>query len=76
MSRVLSEMLTYLADHTHAYPGCGEFDTPEKWDAHLRDLAVRFAALNDDGKWGEDEAHTRVQSAWKDFAENFGYYWD
>lgn len=32
-------MLRYLADHSSAYPGNEEFDTPEKWEQWLHHVA-------------------------------------
>ena len=32
-------MLRYLADHSSAYPGNEEFDTPEKWEKWLHHVA-------------------------------------
>jgi hypothetical protein len=75
MSKVMSEMLEYLADRTHAYPGTPPFETPEKWDAHLRDLSRRFKTWNDD-TWCETKSFETTKGAWADFAEHFGYYWD
>ena len=40
--RVVPQMLHYLAEHTHGYPGYDEFDTPEKWKAYLHDMAYLF----------------------------------
>jgi hypothetical protein len=54
----------------------GEFDTPEKWDAHLRDLSRRFAAVLDDEHGDSQEAYAETQSAWEDFGKRFGLYSD
>lgn len=37
-----ANMMLHLAQHGSAYPGGGEFDTPEKWKAHLEDMAQRL----------------------------------
>lgn len=77
LSGVMSKMLAHLADNTHAYPGQPPFDTPEKWDAHLRDLAKRMGAWTDNpDAWTDDKAFETTKAAMKEFADNFGYYWD
>lgn len=75
IARVVSQMLVHLADHTHSYPGQGEWDTPEKWDAHLRDLAVRIGTWNDDTFCDKDAFET-TRSAMEEFGRTFGHYWD
>src|ERR1700678_910209 len=76
IAKVISEMLVYLADHTHSYPGGGsEWPTPEDWDTHLRDLARRMTAWSGDD-WCDDDAYATTKAAMAEFAENFGHYWD
>lgn len=54
---VVPEMLRYLADYSHTYPGNNEFDTPEKWIDWLRSVAdVIEYAVSDDN----DENEYRV----------------
>ena len=42
-----ANMMLHLAEHSCAYPGVGEFDTPEKWKAHLKDMAQRLRQCAD-----------------------------
>ena len=42
-----ANMMLHLAEHSCAYPGVGEFDTPEKWKAHLEDMARRLRECAD-----------------------------
>lgn len=42
-----ANMLLHLAEHGCAYPGQGEFNTPEKWKAHLEDMARRLRKCAD-----------------------------
>lgn len=42
-----ANMLAHLAEYGCAYPGNGEFDTPEKWHAHLEDMARRLRKCAD-----------------------------
>lgn len=42
-----ANMLLHLAEHGCAYPGSGEFNTPEKWKAHLEDMARRLRKCAD-----------------------------
>lgn len=42
-----ANMLLHLAQHGCGYPGQGEFDTPEKWKAHLEDMAARLRKCAD-----------------------------
>ena len=42
-----ANMMLHLAEHSCAYPGVGEFDTPEKWKAHLEDMARRLRQCAD-----------------------------
>lgn len=79
IAKVISGMLSYMADHTHSYPGQVPWDTPEKWEAHLRDISERLQAWNND-TWTDNDAFETAKAAMKDamntFAENFGWYWD
>jgi hypothetical protein len=76
VTRMLSEMLAYLAEHNHAYPGQGQWDTPEKWEAHLRDLSTRMRAWGADESFSSNEAYETTKAALEEFARNLGYYWD
>jgi hypothetical protein len=73
---MLAGMLAYLAEHNQAYPGQGEFDTPEKWEAHLRDLSTRMRAWGEDESFGSNDAYETTKAALLEFAQNLGYYWD
>jgi len=75
ITRVLSGMLAHLAEHNHAYPAQPPFETPEKWDAHLRDLSARLRAGEDDDVLG-DEAQEIVRAAMGEFAGRLSWYWD
>lgn len=37
-----AEALRYMAEHGCGYPGCEPWETPEKWKAHLMDLADKL----------------------------------
>jgi hypothetical protein len=72
IARVLSGMLARLAEQNHSYPARPPFETPELWDAHLRDLSARLRRSEDDS----EEGFEVTREAMKEFAENFGEYWD
>lgn len=42
-----ANMMLHLAQHCWAYPGVGEFDTPEKWKAHLEEMARKLRQCAD-----------------------------
>lgn len=80
VARVLSEMLPVLAAREFAWPGDGvgsKWQTPEEWTDHLNDLADRigaWASTRDSGfAWDKFEVSLE---AMKEFADNFGRYWD
>lgn len=75
ITRVLSGMLAYLAEHNQAYPGQPPWDTPETWEAHLRDLSTRMRAWNDD-TFTSNDAYETTKTAMEEFARNLGHYWD
>lgn len=76
VTRVLSEALLYMADHTHGWPD-DLYPTYEDWTAHLRDLAARVAAWNKGAGVSESEAAYDVtRRALAEFAEQLGAYWD
>lgn len=75
IARVMSQMLAHLAENTHSYPGYGEFDTFEKWQAHLRDMSARLAAWNDD-TYAEPGQFETTRAAVEEFGKRFGSYWD
>lgn len=59
-----ANMLIHLANKGGAYPGNEEFDTPEKWKAHLQDMAMRLekcANIN----WDDENEY------WDEYAEDF-----
>lgn len=81
LARIAGEMCLYLADNNHAYPGHPPFETPEKWDAHLRDIGERLMTWDKKGvsaDTNEDEtsAHTITKTAMQEFARNYGLYGD
>lgn len=76
IAKVMSEGLIYLADHTHSYPGDGtQWDTPEKWDAYLRDLAARLGKWDVDS-WTDANAFNVTRDAIKEFGAHYGQFWD
>jgi hypothetical protein len=75
ISRVLSGMLAHLAEHNQAYPGQPPFETPEKWEAHLRDLSSRMRAWSDES-FADEDAFNTTKEAMKEFASRLGFYWD
>ena len=54
---IMPEMLEELRTTCHGYPGFEPFDTPEKWDEHLRDLVARFTALQEEN-WEKRNEYT------------------
>ncbi len=75
IAQLLSGAVLKLADG-HAYPGDGtEWDTPEKWDAHLKDLSARLAAWNDE-TFHDDVAYETTRAAVEEFGHSLGRYWD
>ena len=52
---ILPAMLRELADKHCAYPGVEPFETPEKWEAWLRDMADRIEYLQEDYEEKENE---------------------
>lgn len=47
---IIGKMLRDLADRGTAYPGEGEFDTPEKWHDWLYSIADLFEGVSEDEK--------------------------
>lgn len=45
--RVGAEALRYLAHHNSAYPGVSPWETPEKWQAHLEEMANKLQRCAD-----------------------------
>lgn len=41
----LAQTLNWLSEHSHGYPGYGEFDTYEKWQKYLQELALDFLKI-------------------------------
>jgi hypothetical protein len=75
ITRVLSQMLDYLSVHNQAYPGQPPWETPELWEAHLRDLSARMGAWSND-TFADDAAYQTTKAAMEEFARNLGHYWD
>lgn len=40
--RVAAGALRYLAEHASGYPGVEPWETPEKWERHLKELAIKL----------------------------------
>ena len=75
IARVLSGAVLQLAKG-HAYPGEGtEWDTPEKWEAHLKNLSARLGVWNDE-TFLDDDSYEITRAAVEEFGRNLGRYWD
>ena len=53
--KVIPEMLDYLAEHTHTYPGTDEFPTFESWQEWLRKTADNLRSCTEE----EQESYHR-----------------
>lgn len=51
-----ANMLLHLAQYGSTFPGNEEFDTPEKWHAHLEDMASRLRKCADID-WNEENEY-------------------
>ncbi len=71
---LLSGALLKLA-RGHGYPGREPWETPEKWEAYLKDLSARLAAWND-STWTDDGAYETTRAAAEEFGHNLGVFWD
>lgn len=80
VAKVLAEMLPVLAARDIAWPGDGtggKWKTPEEWTDHLNDLADRIGAWSmKRGTGFEWDKFEVSHEAMKEFADNFGFYWD
>ena len=45
--RVIAEALRAMSSNLHTYPGHSPWETPEKWEEHLRELANKFQRCAD-----------------------------
>ena len=68
---IAPQMLRYLAEHGCAYPGFGEFDTPEKWHDWLHSMADIIDTFYDEDFWFEtkNEYYQEWTTLW-DFHNN------
>lgn len=73
--KIGANMMLHLAQHGNAYPGYGKFDTPEKWKAHLEDMARRLRMCADEA-WDEENEYYRgyIDSGLKDKELGAKYY--
>ena len=46
---LIPDMLRYLAEHSHGYPGVEPFETPEKYERFLINLAEKFESCQNNG---------------------------
>lgn len=76
IAKVMSEGVAWLAEHDHGYPGHGEWDTPEKWQAYLRDLSARLGAWTREDAFLDDRAYEITSQAVQEFGRNLGHFWD
>lgn len=74
---VTAGMLERLAGG-HAYPGEGTpYDTPEKWETHLHELATRLRTWNkDNDSFLDMEAYETSRAALREVADELGMFWD
>lgn len=63
--QIIPDMLDYIANHSHSYPGRDEFDTPEKWKSYLHNLANDFRMCTED-------ASDELNEYYDDFLESVG----
>lgn len=49
--RIFVEGLDLLRKNTHGYPGDAEFDTPEKWDAYLKEMQDCFYRADESNEY-------------------------
>ena len=64
---IFPQILIYLADNGVGYPGCGEFDTPEKWSDYLRKLGQDLKSLEADPYFEENNQYSKD---WERIFEN------
>lgn len=69
-SRVGAEALRYLAEHHHGYPGYEPWDTPEKWDEYLVELADKLDWCADSC---EMDCHEKTNEYWNAFLETSSF---
>jgi hypothetical protein len=73
----MSQGVAYLAENTAGYPGYGDWDTPEKWQAYLEDLSARLGAwTKDDDAFLDDDAFEATSKAVEEFGRNLSHFWD
>lgn len=79
--RVIAEALRYLAEHSHGYPGHIPWETPEKWCAHLNELANKMQRCADfmdsDFKLDERNEYKKafeemLEGAWRESKDERG----
>lgn len=50
-----AEALRYMADKGSAYPGVEPYDTPEKWNKHLHELADQLDWCSESMEWDDSQ---------------------
>ena len=63
-------MLRYLGEHSHGYPGVEPYETYEKYQQWLFDLAEKFEQCQDDGEWRNEYYEPYIQALNKQIEEN------
>jgi hypothetical protein len=76
LARVMSESIGYLAENGHTYPGTDQWETPEKWQAHLRDLSQRLTRWNGDDSFLDEGAYQETVQAIRELCDVWGHLWD
>lgn len=65
---LLPAMLKELAAHSHSYPGCAPFDTPEKWSAWLNEMADNLISCR-------EEEVEKANEYYEDYIASFDIDW-
>ena len=69
---VFPAMLRDLAENCHAYPGVAPFDSPEKWENWLREMADKLEWCRED-VWEKDNEYE--EEYMKQFDDNLWQNW-
>ena len=51
---MVANMLLHIKEYGDGYPGVEPYDTPEKWHAHLEEMAAHFRTIRNQEKWMEE----------------------